>query len=63
MVLTLHGIQFAFASITTLLDATTGDKIQTLFKVICGEAPLEDATEFLADSDQAKEYLIESYYF
>ena len=42
-----------------ILDATTGDKIQTLFKVMCGEAPLEDASEFLLDSDQAKKYLIE----
>ena len=32
-----------------VLDATTEDEIQTLFKVMCGEAPLEDATEFLPD--------------
>lgn len=42
-----------------ILDATTGGKIQTLFKVMCGEAPPEDASEFLLDSDQAKKYLIE----
>ena len=41
-----------------ILDTTTQDEIETIFKVMCGEAPIEEATEFLSNSDQASEYMI-----
>ena len=41
-----------------ILDATTQDEIETIFKEMCGKAPIEEAAEFLSNSNQASEYMI-----
>ena len=41
-----------------ILNATTKDEIETIFKVMCGEAPIDEAAEFLSNSDQISKYMI-----